>query len=117
MANKKMGLGIPAMILVFAMTAVGCVSTGTYDASLPESQQATLIVTWNTPSITLFNGEQVNWRPPFALFAPMASYRATIPAGRHTLSNGFSPPIEFEFEAGKTYRVTQSNNVLSIEER
>ena len=84
MANKKNGIGIPAMILVFAVTIVGCVSTGTYDASLPESQQATLVVASSTPAITLFNGEQVNWRPPFALIAPMASHRAIIPAGRHT---------------------------------
>jgi hypothetical protein len=95
------------LVLVFGLSFIGCVSTRAYDTSLPETNQCTLIVAGNTGhGISSFDGEDVNWKPPFAIFPQMASCKVTIPAGKHTLSNGIFPTIEYDFVAGKTYRVS-----------
>ena len=121
MANKQFGT-IPVVLSVFGMknkiapvlaglvlclVCAGCVSNKTYDESLPQSKQCTLIVSSSTGhGITLFDGKNVNWKPPFALSPYMASCKVIIPAGKHTISNGVFQPLEYVFAAGKTYKVS-----------
>lgn len=117
---KKTLFSMMGMLAVLiALLVMGCVSSKTYDESLPPSKQCTLIVDGSTGhGITLFDGQQVSWKPPFALIPFMASCKVTLPAGKHTLSNGIFQPVEYTFVAGKTYRVSLpfGSTVLGIKE-
>ena len=105
---KKTLFSMMGMLAVLiALLVMGCVSSKTYDESLPPSKQCTLIVSGSTGhGITLFDGKNVNWKPPFALIPSMASCKVTIPTGKHTISNGVFQPLEYVFAAGKTYKVS-----------
>jgi hypothetical protein len=83
-----------------------CVSTSSWDESLPPEQTATLMYVGTT--IKSYNGITVNWEP-----AAMGGLEVKIPAGESEfiadiVTSGFTArDVRFKqsFEAGKSYRL------------
>ena len=114
-----------------------CVMTGcitkklqSYDNTLPQEQQCTLIIV-GTLKVTSFDNKKVKWSPGFFGYGVYGSSSIIkIPAGKHTFLVNYKEniggagyyhkeniDIAYNFEAGQTYKMnTYRGNVYITKE-
>ena len=113
------------------------VEVGRYDYSVPQDQDAILVIGGSSGCwITAFDDETVSWSPYYSqsLLGAMAgindkveAYQIGIPSGTHKLTGGlpssngttalqYQSSTKFNFVAGKTYKVEIKNRNFVITE-
>jgi hypothetical protein len=136
MANKKIMLGMLA-VLVLGMALMGCATNaGRYDNNSPAENDCKIILdggSWGTEltKITSFDGNVVDWRSKAGVLAQMLQFTGpfsiSIPAGEHSLTAwsgqvgltaGAGTPqmsTTYTFVAGHTYKVKAQGTLQIID--
>lgn len=140
MIKNKLSVIVGIFLSIIFMSCTSAprnVEVGRYDYSVPQEQDAILVIGGDSGCwVTAFDDETVSWSPYYSssFIGAMAgvrdrieAYQIGIPAGTHKLTGGqpsangttalqYQSSTKFNFVAGKTYKIEIKNRNFIITE-